>query len=68
MQCGKCFSEAGSLRKHERIRTGEKPCEYKECGKCFIQKGTLRRHERAHTGEKPTNVNSVASVLVEHFL
>ena len=63
-QMGIC--EAGTLRKHERVHTGEKSNKCKQCGKCFSQAGTLRKHERVHTGENPYECKLVlASVLAQ---
>ncbi|XP_022795610.1 zinc finger protein OZF-like [Stylophora pistillata] len=49
----KCFSQAGNLRKHHTVFTGEKPFQCKVCNKCFTQAGNLRKHHTVHSGEKP---------------
>ena len=42
-----------SLRKHERVHSGEKPHQCRFCEKTFSRTNTLRIHERQHTGETP---------------
>ncbi|XP_063042993.1 zinc finger protein 226-like [Engraulis encrasicolus] len=53
--CGKVFTHAEHLRRHQRLHThsGEKTYPCKTCGKYFTTKHTLQVHLKIHTEEKP---------------
>ena len=53
-ECGKCFTDSNSLRKH-MMTHGERLyiCPIEKCGKKFLDNSKLKRHMLVHTGEKP---------------
>ena len=59
------FSQAGNLKSHERLHTGEEPYECKHCGKCFSRAGNLSHMKEFILERSLMNANSVESVLVK---
>ncbi|XP_053860969.1 zinc finger protein 154-like isoform X1 [Malaclemys terrapin pileata] len=52
-ECGINLHDYSALIKHQKIHTGEKPCEYSEYGKNFTRRSGLFLHQRIHMGARP---------------
>jgi KRAB domain-containing zinc finger protein len=44
-----CFAQAGDMKKHQRVHTGEKSYSCTQCEKRFSRQD----HMKVHTGERP---------------
>ncbi|XP_045071177.1 B-cell CLL/lymphoma 6 member B protein [Coregonus clupeaformis] len=51
--CGKCFTEANYVKRHQTVHTKERPFKCKLCYKRFSFLSSLIRHRSVHNGEKP---------------
>ena len=52
-------SQAGNLKRHLKIHSGEKPNKCNQCNYASSYASALRKHLKMHRGEKPKNATNV---------
>eukprot|EP01083_Nonionella_stella_P066412 174893_1 len=50
--CDKSYNWKSTMKRHQRVHTGERPFQCRYCPKAFVQKAHTINHERTHTGER----------------
>lgn len=65
--CGKRFAQAGYVKAHERLHTGEKPYHCSVCGKQFSDPSNWKKHERVHTRQSPLPITEKPSFVRQTY-